>query len=119
MSICHQFPDDTSRLRRAKKEMESPQKVVASEDNVQSGLSIDGSHQVDHVGRLGQLSTLTEETPQSEDVRDRNIKINECSSLLVNGFNEEENLLNDELLEYEPEPLIEVPGISLRVNVCM
>lgn len=61
------------------KETGSPRKVIASEDNVQSGFSVGGSHQVNDVGRLGQPSTLTEETPKSQD-----FEINKGSSPLIN-----------------------------------
>ena len=67
----------------------SPQKVIASEDNVQSGFSVGGPHQVDDGGRPGQSSTLTEEMQQSQDIRESSIEKNKGSSLLVNGFDEE------------------------------
>ena len=68
----------------------SPRKVVASEDNVQSGFSVGGPRQVDDSGRSGQPSTLMEETQQqSQDVRESSIEKNKGSSPLVNGFNED------------------------------
>ena len=85
----------------------SPRKVVASEDNVQSGFSVGGSHQVDDSGRLGQPSTLMEETQQqSQDVRESSIEKNKGSSPLVNGFNEDPESLKalggDPLASSEP-----------------
>ena len=71
-------------------EIGSPWKVVASEDNIQSGFSVGGSHQVDDSGRLGQPSTLLmEETQQSQDVKESSIEKNKGSSPLINGFNED------------------------------
>lgn len=70
-------------------EIGSPRKVVASEDNVRSGFSVGGPHQVNDSGRLGQPSTQTEETQQSQDIRESSIEKNKGSLLLVNGFNEE------------------------------
>ena len=70
------------------KETGSPRKVVASEDNVQSGFSVGGPREVDGES-LGQQSTLTDETPQSQlDIRDSSIGKIVGSSLLVNGFDE-------------------------------
>ena len=85
----------------------SPRKVVASEDNVQSGFSVGGSRQVDDSGRSGQPSTLMEETQQqSQDVRESSIEKNKGSSPLVNGFNEDPESLKtlggDPLASSEP-----------------
>ena len=71
------------------KETGSPRKVVASEDNVQSGFSVGGSQQADDGARLGQQSTLIEKAPQSEDIRDGSVERKKGSSPLINGFNEE------------------------------
>ncbi len=83
----------------------SPRKVVVSEDNIQSGFSVGGSHQVDDRGRLGQPSSalLMEGTEQSQDVRESNIEKNKGSPLLVNGFNEDpESLGGDPFANSEP-----------------
>jgi hypothetical protein len=83
----------------------SPRKVVVSEDNIQSGFSVGGSHQVDDRGRLGQPSStlLMEGTEQSQDVRESSVEKNKGSPLLVNGFNEDpESLGGDPFANSEP-----------------
>ena len=88
----------------ANSETGSPQKVVASEENVQSGFSVGGSHQVDSDGRLGQPSTLIEETPRRG--QESSIEKNKGSPLLVNGLNEDpeslEALGGDHFTNSEP-----------------
>lgn len=87
----------------ASKEAESPRKVVATEDNVQSGFSVGGSCEVDGGRRPEQQSTLTEEGTQSQGNRDGSIEKSKGDTLLVNGFDKEpESLGSNPFVDSDP-----------------
>lgn len=71
------------------KDQESPQKVVASDSNVQSGFSVGSPRNVDS-SRVGH-SSLIDEVPQSRDLGDGGVE-RKRESPLLNGFGEEGRL---------------------------